>query len=307
MKSKIKWIVGVVTFMCLLYSDLPPGTKAAVGVGIGLYLIMSERLARLEKTLSLSTHDVSEDLSIPSYKLRVHITPNWFRLYQKATGLSEEDTTKCIEEKRKELEDSESECIYGRTYTFTEYYDSLSGLTTRFQTVRYPSGKRETMPVDSFGERGYFFDSNDEFIMPSEVEDYDAAKKEQDKLAIEVGECFICNENEDENYLFDFPLDAIVEFLLALGTRFHNAENKLIIKWPDQIQAKFEELGIKYEYYIDYEPELFEINKRDKAFYKKWGQPQVALYGRKETSMSQENTFFDVKLKAFRPRENQRI
>jgi len=46
--------------------------------------------------------------------------------------------------------------LWGSQYVFTEYYDSASGLTTRFQ-----NGERYPHPVDEFGVTGYIFDVDD--------------------------------------------------------------------------------------------------------------------------------------------------
>ena len=116
---------------------------------------------------------------------------------------------------------------------------------------------------------------------------------------------------EKEDYLFQFPLDKIFNFLLALGQRFHGLERNTIIKWPDHIEKEFKELGIKYETSFDYEPNPFDIEKHDKEFYEKWGQPKITLSSSKRNNgyfkSEKDGTSFGISLKIFRPGENDRV
>jgi hypothetical protein len=259
-----------------------------------------------------------------SYKLDIHIEPNWYNLYKKLHNpKSEKDFEKIVETKIKEIEkDDGSTNLWGRQYYFTEYYDSASGLIQRFQRVICQNGKQYFYPIDEFDDRGYIFASDYKFF---DVRESDEKRNAREKLSIDIGEDFIRNDifdkyiggpksdsdYEKENYLFQFPLSDVLSFLFALGHRFHGTERNTIIKWPDQIEKKFKELGIEYETYFDYDPEPFDIEKYDKEFFEKWGKPKICLYGgdRFHSSyfVTKDRTYYGVQLKMFRPGENDRI
>lgn len=263
-----------------------------------------------------------------SYRLDITIDPNWNALYKKAYNpKSEKEWKKITDKKGKELEKSDDQNLFGRHYHFTEYYDSVSGLTTRFQKVRLWNGaKHYFYSTDEFGDRGYFFES-DSGRNASHDED-DKTREARKKLSVEVGEDFIRNDifdkhiggargdwdYEKENYLFRFPLHEVFNFLFALGTRFHDTERRMIIKWPDEIEKKFKECGIKYETIFDYEPDELKIQEWDKDFYEKWGKPKVSninidsgVPGHSAYLCTDDHTYYGVTLKIFRPGENDRI
>lgn len=256
-----------------------------------------------------------------SYKLDISVEPNWYNLYKKiANPKSEKEFEKAVEEKIKKLEKDNESSLWGRRYLFTEYHDSVSGLTTRFQRVICPNGKQYFYPVNEFGDHGYVFDSDDKFDAHEGEEERNARQK----LSVNVGEDFIRNDifdkyiggrrsdfdYEKENYVFQFPLSEVFSFLFELGQRFHETEDNPVIKWPDQIEKKFKEYGIDYETHFEYEQELFDIEKHDKGFFEKWGKPKIALYGKRTENtylVSKDKHYYGVELKLFRPDENERV
>lgn len=262
-----------------------------------------------------------------SYRLDIGIEPNWNALYKKAVNpKSEKEWEKIIEKKGKELEKGEDQNMFGRRYHFTEYYDSATGLTTRFQQVRLWNGKQYFYDTDEFGDRGHFFESDSSLGAP--LDEDDKSREKREKLSVEVGEDFIRNEifdkyiggargdwdYEKENYLFRFPLHDVFNFLFALGTRFHETERRMIIKWPDEIEKKFKEYGIKYETIFDYEPEALKLEEWDKDFYEKIGRPKISnisidsrVPGHSAYLCTDDHTYYRVSLKLFRPGENNRI
>ncbi len=258
-----------------------------------------------------------------SYKLDIHIEPNWYKVYKKLCNpKSEKKFEKEFGEKIKKMKEDEFN-LYGRRYYFTEYYDSASGLTTRFQRVLCHNGIQYFYPVDEFGDRGYIFDSDSS--LNRSIDEDDKKREQREKLSIEIGEDFIRNDiwdkniggpkgnwdYEKENYIFSFPLYEIFNFFFALGHRFHDTERNTIIKWPDYIEQKFKETGIEYEKIFDFEPTLFDIEKHDKDFFEKMGKPKIALSSSdrfNSTYLKDKNdTYFGVELKIFRPNENDRI
>jgi len=261
-----------------------------------------------------------------SYKLDIYIEPSWYKIYKKVSD--PKDEKKWEKETAKKVEDFEksgdmTSNIYGRRYLFTEYYDSASGLTTRFQRVFFWNGEQKIYPVDEFGDRGYIFDADSS--LKAGLDEEDDARERRQKLSVEVGENFIRNDIHDkyiggprsefdyekENYVFRFPMHDVFNFLFALGTRFHDTEGNTIIKWPDQIEKKFKEYGIKYETQFEYDPTQFDIEKHDVAFYEKWGKPKISLSSSDRFASTYltgaEGTSYRIDLKLFRPGENDRI
>jgi len=211
---------------------------------IGAIIIGIYYFARATKYNNLNNNMSNIFKQRSSYKLEVQIGPNWYHLYKKLFNpKSEKEWEKSLEDKIKKSEkDDGSFNLWGRRYVFIEYYDSASGLTTRFQRVLYQNGKKDCYPVDEFGESGYVFESDGEYS----IRDNEEKRAETNRLSIEIGEDFIRNDifdkyiggpksgfdYEKENYLFQFPLFQVFSFLFALGQRFHGTERNTIIKWP---------------------------------------------------------------------------
>lgn len=255
-----------------------------------------------------------------SYKLDISIEPGWYEIYKRLSGEKSEEALKKRLDKK--VADGDSD-LWHRRYHFTEYYDSVTGLTTRFQRVFLNNGKQYFYPADKFGDRGFIFESDIDF--KSRETDEDKAK--QDRLSVQVGEDFIRSsifdkyiggprsdfDYEESDYVFKFPLYETFNFLLTLGTRFHQAEQNVIIKWPEYLEKKFKELGIEYETIFDHEPSVFDIEKYDKELYEKLGKPKISSSSKDSQFFStylkskENGTHYSVDLKIFRPEENDRI
>lgn len=286
---------------------------------LGIYYFAKSKKQNLN---SNSTPNIFKQNS--SYKLDIHIEPNWYKLYKKLHGQkSDKEFEKIFEDKHKKMEKDNTSSLWGRRYYFTEYYDSTSGLTTRFQRVLCQNGKQYFYPVDEFGDAGYIFDSDSGLNNLGEEDD--EKREQRKKLSVEIGENFIRNDIfdkyiggpkeswdfEKENYIFSFPLYEVFNFLLALGTRFHDTERNTIVEWPEHIQNKFKEAGIDYEKIFEFEPTLFEIEKHDKDFFEQIGRPKISSSSSDRfhsTYLKDKNdTYYGVELKIFRPGENNRI
>ena len=89
---------------------------------IGVIVFFVYRLTKCEES---ATHN--------GYRLDISIEPNWYKLYKRLCNpMSEEELDKSLNEKFKKLkDDGGASSLWGRSYHFTEYYDSSSGLTTR--------------------------------------------------------------------------------------------------------------------------------------------------------------------------------
>ena len=185
--------------------------------------------------------------------------------------------------------------------------------------MNFNDGGQHSYPVDEFGDRGYVFGSD------NKPDINDESRDARHKMSIEIKEDFIRNDifdkyvgvpkidldYEKENYLFRFPLYDVFNFLFALGQRFHSMEGKTIVKWPDQIEKRFEEFGIVHETDFECPPEIFDIEKHDRKIFEKWGKPKVSMYnGRRFRTgffINKEKIYYTVNLEIFRPDENDRI
>ena len=180
--------------------------------------------------------------------------------------------------------------------------------------------------MDEFGDGGCFFDCDSG--LRASRDETDEERKQREDLSIDIGDSFIRNNIFDEyiggpradfdykkeNYLFAFPLYDIFNFLFALGSRFPGTEAYTIIKWPDRIEKKFEEFGIKYQTrrFFDHEGKTFNIEEHDKEFFEQWGKPKIfSLYSGEHAGCyfksEEDGTSFEINLKIFRPGENNRI
>jgi|GEM_PF-2383337 len=326
MKTSKKWVkygISSLAIFLLLISGLSVFIKISLILGIFLYLLLSGRIERVENTMGL-LNDYNNvegyNKNIVSYKLEIYISPDWFNIYKKLSGnsLDKEDFIKKIELQEKQSDNFESG-LYGRNYKFTEYYNSGTGLITKFQSVRLRNGNEIFFVVDDFRDSGYIFSCDD----PLRNSTIDISSS--DNLAIEIGEDFIRNEifdkciggpradfdYEEKNYLFKFPLYEIFNFLVVLGKKYHEAEKHVVIKWSDDIENKLQELGIKYEKRFDHEPKLVDIEGNDKEFFESCGKPQISLYS-KDINLdsyftTEEVSFFKINLTIFRPDENERF
>jgi hypothetical protein len=260
---------------------------------------------------------------ILSYKLDIQIEPSWYEIYKKASGKNGKELNDYIDSKLKEIENLEYDdgSLWGKRYFFTEYYDASSGLITKFQRV-VKGEKQVCFPVSEFGDSGYIFNSDSG--LGNLGKETEHQRENRKKLSVEIGESYIRNDIYDkyiggaksesdyleENYLFKFPLHDMFEFFYSLGARFDGAEESVVIKWPDHIEAKFKELGIKYEKQFEFEPTQFNIEEHDRELYEKLGRPKISMgnSGRFHSSyLSCNNTYFGLDLKIFRPSENDRI
>jgi len=255
-----------------------------------------------------------------AYKLTISIRPNWRVIHEHIAGLySDEDCEKLFKSKMKKRRSDRD--LYGRCYEFTEYYDFASGLTARFQTVKNYHGDSTSTsePVQEFGDSGYIFYSDDflsdDTPQPS-LDESDEEREKRESFFVEVGEDFIrhgildeMDTDTEERYLFSFPLEQVVDFLFNIDHRLDSDGNSLILKWPDNIKAELDKLGVKYKYTCEYEPKEFDLEELDSVFCEKWGRPKVSLAGYRCTSVFYDKfgTQYCVGVQAFRPEDNSRV
>jgi len=271
---------------------------------------------------NLKTQIKQKDLSsLYSYQLDIHIEPNWYGLYR---ALHKDKTDEEFEEFFKHNPfasgKKEKEGLWGQRFFFTEYYDSSTGLTTKLQRIVDQEGGQRFFPVDKFGSAGYILDSDKEKFDRNET---DEDRRKRDELTVEIGEDFIRNdifehligglkndfEYTEDNYPFRFPLRDVFNFLFSLGQRFHGLEECTVLKWPDHIEDKFKQFGIKYDKFLEFEPPIFDLEKQDQDFFERIGRPKVSSSDQRDSTFLKDEigTHYGIRLKLFRPDENPRI
>jgi hypothetical protein len=236
---------------------------------------------------------MSEDFA---YRLGIRIAPQWGVICEKVMPPpTMEDEHAAFLAKLKD--NAETDRMLNRTYDFTEFFDSRSGLTMRFQQTN--TGKTTYSGVVSeFADRGYLLGWGDPL------------KSQNKKHAIEVTEFGIRNECFDEfiggvsplmdgEHFFTIPLEAMLEFSIALQLRFPEAKHHAIVKWLDKIEAAFKSKGTSYKARFDYEPDMMKLEEEDPEFFIKHGRPQVATTEAFPTSFNSECAFYALDVEVF--------
>lgn len=286
-------------------------------------LIILYQLSQGKKPKDIS--EVKQEATPFSYKLEVNINPWWYNIYKKFyPEMSDEDFGNFIGTRIKDLEKESDKnywykSLWGTSYVFTEYYDSVSGLTSRFMRVFNRDETQNIYPVDDFSILGYVFGQDGEIL------DKNASEEERNrkaKLNLEIGENFIRNDNFDpyiggrkiafdytkENYLFKFPLQKVFNFLLQLGNTHYGLEQNPIISWPDEITKYLTEQDIQYDISFEFEPDAYDLEQYKDNFTEKWVGQKIATRGEEKGSFTAECiAYYSVNLKIFRPGENDRI
>jgi hypothetical protein len=109
---------------------------------------------------------------------------------------------------------------------------------------------------------------------------------QREKYQIEISEhaihteCFDPYSGKKNSFggdeLFAFPIDAVLEFGIALQLRFPDLTTNHVIKWPDKIEAVLQDKGTKYETSFGYSPSERNLENEDRAFFTRYGRPKVA-------------------------------
>jgi hypothetical protein len=239
--------------------------------------------------------------NIPSYSLIVRISPNWDNVYKKiCKKSSDEDFKNDLQEKIKNIDKND---LYGSIYEFTEYFDSASGLTTLFQKIERKNEEVRFSDTWEFGENGCIFKSDDNSLIS-------VSESGIQKMVWDV-DSYLPME-----YLFNFPVEPIFNFLIHLNKKLHNYGVVFpVIKWPDGIENLLKDAGIKYNHPNSFDPvspdSIIDIEKsvKDQDFFNEMGKPIIANeYATKMGFFSSEMIKeASITMKIFEPNENSRF
>lgn len=208
-----------------------------------------------------------------SYRMKIRVEPHWEAIVKRIVGPNGKERVPELMEKAAEVPTLLSN--FSQTYDFTEFFESRSGLTIRFQRTNSRESSHANF-VDEFRGINQLFGSG--AIVPPD---------ETNKLSIEVTEYSIRNECFDQfiggispwmdgEKFFFIPLTAMLEFVIALQLLRPETKSNSIIKWPDQIEELLTKNAIKYEASFDFDPEMVPLEKDAPVFFRRYGYPQVA-------------------------------
>jgi hypothetical protein len=201
------------------------------------------------------------------------VEPEWAEIIRRVVGLKD---AKEQEDFGNKIRDHlQPDRMLHRRYDFTEFFDATSGMTIRFQRIHF-DGQTHSRFVGKFRDAGYLF-GRDNPLMP---------EKGREKYQIEISEHAIHNKcfdpftgrvnTFDADALFAFPIDAILEFGIALHLRFPELNTNHVIKWPDKIETALQNSGTKYQTMFDYSPSERNLETEDPQFFMVYGRPKVA-------------------------------
>jgi hypothetical protein len=210
-----------------------------------------------------------------SYRLKMEVEPKWAEIIKRVVSLED---AKGQENFGNNLKDYlQSDRMLHRRYDFTEFFDAASGMTIRFQRVHIDD-KIHSGFVGEFGDAGYLLGRNNPLMPEKQREKYQIAISE---YAIDT-ECFDRHTGRlmtlGGNRLFSFPIDAVLEFGIALNLRFPDLNTNHVIKWPDKVETALQKAGTKYETMFDFSPDERNLETEDQQFFRDYGRPMVAEY-----------------------------
>ncbi|SRR6266404_5640737 len=235
-----------------------------------------------------------------SYCLKMRIEPQWGEIIKRVVGLKNAQEQTDFGNKLREYRQTDR--MINRRYDFTEFFDTSTGLTLKYQRVHLDD-KTYSNFVDEFGDAGYLL-GRDSSLMPDD---------QREKYQIKISEHSIQTECFDNNtgqlvswsgdVLFEFPIDPILEFGVALQLQFpDDLTTNNILKWPDKIETALRSKGTKYETIFDFTPSERNLEKENREFFLRYGRPKLATLKSWPTPYFEGPCcYYSVELQVFTP------
>jgi len=206
-----------------------------------------------------------------SYRLKISMEPDWAEIIRQAVGLKDEREQR--EFGLKLPNPPQPDRMLHKRYDFTEFFDSRSGLTVKFQRIHL-DGATYSGFVKGFRDGGYLFGRTNP-LLPEE---------QNDKCLIEVTEHSIGIGFFDRNIgstftndpIFAVPIDALLEFGVALQLRFPDLTTSHVLKWPESIEMALQRRGTQYKTMFDFTPDERDLEDEDREFFERYGRPKLA-------------------------------
>jgi hypothetical protein len=229
----------------------------------------------------------------------MEIEPEWAEIIKRVVGLKNDQEQKDFSTKLKEH--LQADRMLHRHYDFTEFFDASTGLTTKFQRV-HTDGKTYSGFVGEFGDAGYLFGRNNPLMPEDKKEKYQIGVSEH-AIYTECFDPFTGRINSfGGDVLFVFPIDAVLEFGIAMQLRFPDLNTNYVIKWPDKIETALLNKGTKYETMFGCTPSERNLEKEDREFFMRYGRPKVATINSWPTPYFQGPCcYYCIELQVFTP------
>jgi hypothetical protein len=207
-----------------------------------------------------------------SYRLQVSVEPQWAEIIKRVVGFRDEHEQRDFGTK---LRDHLSpDRLLHRKYDFTEFFDSQSGLTIKYQRVSTPDTTYGFF-VREFCDAGHLFGWNNPLTPKEDAEKLELAISE-DSIRTHCFDPHTGRRNTMGPALCTLPLNAIVEFGVTLHRKLELNTN-YVLRWSDEIEAALRKANTKY---IHPDAPLAErkIEKKDHDFFTRYGHPKLAKY-----------------------------
>jgi hypothetical protein len=243
-------------------------------------------------------------MNLRPYRLQFSFNPHGFSIAKQVLSIPDDKSLSEVVEKYL-ANSAEERCLYNlNAVRFSEFSEPNSGLLIKESEIQYIDSTSYKNFVDTFEVRGRLFSGmgNDD--------------PNRDLNHIEISDDGIRSFNygpigdivyDNPAINFKFPVQEIFQFLYELGSEYIGGENNTVLTWPANIQKRFDELNIKTECYLDYEPDPIDLSKLSKSFQTKYGDAKVAKFGDTETYFMTPYGMFTLSLKVFHPDENDRL
>jgi hypothetical protein len=274
MKKYYKIVIGIFAIAGLFYlyhSDLSPGTKTVLLVGVFVvYLLYNAelRLRRIESALRLLEDPTKkEEASKPlSYKVRVSINIQWIEIIKRCfPDLKSNDQVWDFVEnlyKDSDLELNKEEGLLQKSFSFVEFIDGLSGINQIW------SDYHKTF-LDDLEIRGYIF--GDSFAL--------FRKFPENKIGTQfrirpdcIGFRSILPDGDlmEEDKISQIPYYDIINFLKQVYMNLDfRSPMYCVKKFPQKLRGQFDKYRVKYEIW-DFEDHGCSGDFNNKLIESKW-------------------------------------
>ena len=239
------------------------------------------------------------DAAMPAmfcYRFQARLEPKWHEIIKKVFGLETKEEQLAFGNKLRENPNEDR--MIGRKYDFTEFFDSSSGLTTRFERISTSTRSFGNF-VGEFGHRGYLLEWGTP-LMPEERRHESGIEISEDAIRIGCNRDWGLRQMEGER-LFVIPINEMIKFSVALQLKFPYISTKQIVKWPEKIDNRLNELGLTYDAAFDYEPKLVNFEGEDSTFFSEHRRPQIATTESHWPSFDAEYAYYEFEVEVFTP------
>ncbi|MBN2087896.1 hypothetical protein JW758_06140 [Candidatus Peregrinibacteria bacterium] len=272
-KKMILWAIAIIILMLIGMSDLTPGTKTAIFVGIMLFWIISEQEKRhSQKIRTVADYVDNKEKEKPiSYKIDVVVNPNWHEIlmhFAKELKMSESDVQKEIF-KNKKMGIMEEKGLYGKGFRFVNFYNGISNLEQIWSD--YHKTFLDDMEIRGgvFGDKdGFFYSFNLHKKIPKKFKNcklFNPILISPKSIGFDTAGLIGYSEKIQE-----FPFWEIFRFLKDINKNVGlGCEMNKIKKFSKELEKTFKKYKVKYEDW-NYEDYGTGVEPKEKLVESEW-------------------------------------